>query len=378
MVYGYGSPTVEEAYERAHALCRQIRKPPQLFSVLGGLTSVLHMRGKLRQAHALEDHLLRIAQRASNTTFLLWAYLFQGVTAYNRGHLTVARRRVEAALRFYDPRRHTPHASGGREDPGILCLTTLVSALWLLGYPDQALQKLREVQSLVEQFTDPLSRVMVLGQAAVLNQRRREGHAALESADAFLTLAQEQGFSFRVATGMIYRGWALAECGDVNEGITQIRAGLEAIEETGAILARPYYLALLGEAYGKAERIDDALQVLKKALVLAHTNDDRVYEAEVWRLMGVVCKQRVESGNHKAKIAAEAEQHFQQALRVARQQKAKSLELRAAVGLGRAWAARGQRKKAYQLLSQKYRWFTEGFDTADLQEAKVVLAELKE
>src|SRR5262249_40853802 len=147
---------------------------------------------------------------------------------------------------------------------------------------------------------DPLSRAMVLGQAAVLHQRRREGQAALESADAFLALAQGQGFSFRAATGLIYRGWALAECGDVNEGITQIRAGLEAVEETGAVLARPYYLALLGEVYSKAGQIEDALQVLKKALVLARTNDDRFYEAEVWRLTGVVCRQKAESSKCKA------------------------------------------------------------------------------
>jgi ATP/maltotriose-dependent transcriptional regulator MalT len=239
MVHGYGSSVVEDAYKQAYALCQQLQEPAQLFPVLGGLTTVLHMRGKLRQAHALESQLLRIAQQASNRTFLLWAYLFQGVTAYNRGQLTIARRRIEAALRFYDPCRHNPQASGGREDPGILSSTTLVSILWLLGYPDQALRTLREVQSLAEQSADPLSRVMALGQAAVLYQRRREGQAALKAANLFLTLAREQGFSFRVATGMIYRGWALAECGDAQEGLSQIRAGLEAVEETGAILARP-------------------------------------------------------------------------------------------------------------------------------------------
>jgi predicted ATPase len=376
MVHGYGSPAVEEVYERARALCQQVSETPRLFPVLAGLASVSHMQGKLRQAHELESQLFRIARKASNRTFLLWAHLLHGVTAYNRGKLSTARTHLDAALGFYDPCRHNPQASSGREDPGLLCLTTLVSTLWLLGYPDQALQRLREAMSLAEQSGDPLSRAMVLGQAAVLHQRRREGQAALESAEAFLALAREQGFSFRAATGMIYRGWALAECGEVNEGITQILAGLEAVERTGAVLARPYYLALLSEVYGKAEQIEDAFQVLKKALVLAHKNDERFYEAELWRLMGVLFRKKAKEGEHKAKIAAEAERCFRQALKVARRQKAKSLELRATMSLGRLWAAQGKGKKAHQLLGEGYRWFTEGFNTADLQEAKALLEEL--
>ncbi len=376
MVHGYGSPAVEEAYERARALCQQVSETPRLFPVLAGLASVCHMRGKLRQAHKLEGQLFRIARNASNPTFLLWAHLLQGVTAYNRGQLSRARTQLEAGMRFYDPSRHNPRASGGKEDPGILCLTTLVSSLWLLGYPDQALQRLREALALAEQSADPLSRVMVLGQAAVLHQRRREGQAALESAEAFLALAQGQGFSFRAATGLIYRGWALADCGVVNEGITQIRAGLETLEETGAILARPYYLALLSEAYGKAEQIEVALQVVKKALALAHTNDERFYEAELWRLTGVLLRKTAERSKRKARTEAEAERCFQQALTVARQQKAKSLELRATLNLGRVWAAQGEGKKARSLLSKRYHWFTEGFTTADLKEAKVLLEEL--
>jgi len=113
IVHGYGSPHVAEAYERAHTLCQQVRESPQLFPVLGGLASVLHMRGNLRRAHALEGQLLRIARQASNRTFLLWAYFFQGATAYNRGQLSRAQKGLETALQYYDPRRHNPLASGG-------------------------------------------------------------------------------------------------------------------------------------------------------------------------------------------------------------------------------------------------------------------------
>jgi predicted ATPase len=390
MVHGYGSPAVEEAYERARTLCQQVSETPRLFPVLAGLASVCHMRGKLRQAHKLEGQLFRIAQNATNQTFLLWAHLLQGVTAYNRGQLSLARTQLEAGMRFYDPSRHNPQASGGREDPGILCLTSLVSSLWLLGYPDQALHRLHEALALAEQSADPLSRVMVLGQAAVLHQRRREGPAALRSAEAFLTLAQGQGFSFRAATGLIYRGWALADCGEVNEGITQIRAGLEALEETGAILARPYYLALLSEAYGKAEQIEVALQVLKQALTLAHMNDERFYEAELYRLKGELALQqgargwRLEPSPPSSQASSlkplvsqaaeqEAEGYFLKAIEVARRQQAKSLELRAALSLSRLWQQQDRKEEAHKLLVKIYGWFTEGFDTRDLQEAKILL-----
>ena len=377
MEHGYGSPTVAAAYERAHVLSQEVRKTPRLFPILAGLASVYHMRGKLRQAHELEGQLLRIARRAANRTFLLWAYLFQGMTAYNRGQFSLAQAQIEVALPLYDPQRHNPQASSGREDPGILCLTTLISILWMRGYPDQAQQTLHKAHALAEQSADPLSHAMVLGQAAVLHQRRREGRATLAAADAFLTLAQEQGFSFRAATAMIYRGWALADCGDVQAGIEQIRTGLDAIETHGSVLARPYYLGLLGEAYGKASQIEEALQVVKEALTIAQVNDDRFYEAELWRLMGALLRKETASEKRARKNEEEAERCFWQALKIAQQQKTKALELRVMISLGSTWAAQGKEKEAYRLLEKGYRWFTEGFDTVDLQEAKALLERLK-
>ncbi len=286
MVHGYGSPAVEEAYARARTLAQRVNQTPRLFPALAGLASVAHMRGRLREAHTLEEQLLRLAHSVANKTFCVWAHVLHGVTRYNRGQFTSARVQLETGLQSYDLRQHNPRASGGREDPGILGLTTLASILWLLGYPHQAQQTLHSARSVAEQSADPLSRAMVLGQTAVLHQRRREGRAALDAADAFLTLSQEQGFSFRAATGLIYRGWALVECGKGSEGIEQIRTGLAVVEESGAILARPYYLALLSEAYANAGRVEEALHVLKNAFTFMKASDERFYEAELWRLKG--------------------------------------------------------------------------------------------
>ena len=252
--------------------------------------------------------------------------------------------------------------------------------------------------TLAEQLADPPSQAIALGQAAVLYQRCRDKQAALACANRLIAFAEQHDLSSRLAMGMVYRGWAVAECGQVQEGLDQLKSGLQAIELTGAVLARPYYLALLSEVYGKAGQFEESLRVLQEALVTAHSNEDRFYEAEVWRLQGEftlqkfqvpssefrVLESRKSKGKGQKKLSVsspqplasntqEAEVYFHRAIGIARQQQAKSLELRAAVSLGRLWLTQGKKTQAYQLLDEVYRWFTEGFETADLQEAKALL-----
>ena len=215
------------------------------------------MRGKLRRAHELGVTLTTIAQRTSYPLQVLWAHLLQGTTLYNMGEPAAAREQLEQSLAIYDSHKHGPQVSGGRDDPGIICLSTLASALWLLGYPDQALHKIQQALSLATELDDVLSHALALGQAAVLHQRRREAQSALAHAGTLLTLAQENGFPLRAATAQIYHGWALAESVENDgsaEGLTQIQAGLEAITKTGGELAHPYYLAprYAGAAYRRS------------------------------------------------------------------------------------------------------------------------------
>ena len=184
-----------------------------------------------------------------------------------------------------------------------------------------------------------------------------------------MALSQEHGFPTYVAVGMIARGWALALQGQGEEGIVQLHQGRTAFQAGGAELDRPRCLAVLAEAYGKVGQTEAGLTVLAEALAAAHNTGERYWEAEMHRLQGELLLRR-------ASPTEEVEACFRQALAIARQQQAKSLELRAAMSLSRLWQGQGKRAEAHDLLAPIYGWFTEGFDTADLQEARVLLEEL--
>jgi len=228
----------------------------------------------------------------------------------------------------------------------------------------------QEALILAQQQAHPFSLVSTLAFTAFLQQSRRDKQAAQVQAEATIGLATEQGFAFRRASSIIVQGWALTVQGQVKEGISQIRQGLAAYRATGAEVGCTYYLALLVEAYGHSGQGETGLRVLVEALAVAQKTGERFYEAELYRLQGELLLTR---STHQT---AEAEACFHQTLGVARHQQAKSLELRAAMSLSRLWQRQGKRDEARQLLADTYGWFTEGFDTADLQEAKVLLEEL--
>jgi predicted ATPase len=186
-----------------------------------------------------------------------------------------------------------------------------------------------------------------------------------------MRLAKEQGFPYWMAYSAMLRGWALTQQGQVKEGIEQITQGLRDYRATGAEIQRPYYLALLAEAYGIMGQSETGLVSLAEALVHADKTGERWYEPELHRLQGELLLQ-CSSDNQ-----AEAEHCFQQAITVAQNQQAKSFELRAATSLARLWQQQGKRQEAYDVLAPIYGWFTEGFDTADLQEAKALLEALQ-
>ena len=181
-----------------------------------------------------------------------------------------------------------------------------------------------------------------------------------------MALSTEQGFPYWLAVGTIWRGWALAVQGQAEEGIAQIRQGLTAFRATGSEFLRPYFLTLLAEAYAQRGQAEEGLAVVSEALETVATTGERFYEAELHRLQGELSLQ-------VPTPPAEAEACLQQALAVARRQQAKSLELRAAMSLARLWQRQGKRDAARALLAPIYGWFTEGFDTADLQEARGLL-----
>jgi len=396
---GFAAPEVEKAYARARELCQQVGETPQLFLVLWGLWAFYTVRAELQAARELGEQSLSLAQSVQDPALLLWAHLMVGVTLFWLGEFASAQAHLEQSIALYDPQQHRSHAFFYGQSPKVSCLSIATWALWLLGYPDQAQERIRGALALAQELSHPFSLVYALFYAASLHRFRREVQATQERAEALIALSREQGFLYRLTFGTILRGWATAEQGQGEEGITPIRQGLAAFQATGAGVVRPYFLALLAEAYGKVGQGEKGLSVLAEALTAVEKTGERFYEAELYRLKGelslqsrqvedksqtshgqVEGKSEVTNPQHLApstQAEAEAEACFLKAIEIARRQSAKSLELRAVMSLSQLWQQQGKRGDARQMLAEIYGWFTEGFDTKDLQEAKALLTELK-
>jgi predicted ATPase len=370
MTKGLAAPEVEHAYTQAYALCQQVGETPQLVPVLFGLWRFYLVRPQLHTARELSETLLRLAQRAHDPSLAVLAHYALGATWMWLGTLPAARTHLKEGIARYTPdQRRAPVFRIG-QDPGVGCRAYAAATLWLLGYPDQALAHIHEAMALAHALLHPFSLAYARCWAAIVSQWRRDVLAVYEQAEAAITLSTEQRFLLWEAVGTILRGWVLALQDQDEEGLAQVLQGIAAFRATGAALVVPYYCTLLVEVSAHLGHIEDGLQALAEAHTLVEQQEERWWEAEVHRLRGVLLLRQ--SGISQA----EAETWLQRALDVARRQEAKSLELRAAMSLGRLWQQQGKQAEAQALLAPIYGWFTEGFDTADLQEAKALLEEL--
>jgi predicted ATPase len=383
---GQAAPEVVSVYARARELCRQVGETPQLFPVLWGLFRVYFARAELQAARELANQFLRLAQSAQDPALLMEGHRALGATLQQGGEFISAQGHFQQAIALYDPMQHRSHAFLYGQDPGVIGRQFLAQALWNLGYADQALKWVNEALTLAPDLAHPSSLAVVLYGAAIQHLLRREGGTAQERAEACITLAIEHGLVQWLAMGTTMRGGALAVQGQAEEGIGQLRQGLAAARAIGMELGRPFCLALMAEAYGKARQEEEGLAVLAEALDLVDKTGERWYEAELYRLKGELVLQSgvwsPESENPNTQHLApspqgEAEAYFLKAIAIARQQQAKSWELRASTSLARLWQSQGQKTEAHKLLSDVYSWFTEGFDTKDLQEVKELLEELQ-
>ena len=283
---------------------------------------------------------------------------------------------MEQGIALYARQHHHSHALLYGQDPGVTCLSGAALVLWYLGYPDQAFKKSNEALTLAQELPHPFSLAFALIWAGQLHQLRWEVRFAQERAEALMVLADEQGFAEVLAMGIGLRGWALVEQGQGEEGITEIRRSLEAFRAIEVELWRSYAVVLLAEMYGKEGQAEEGLNVLTEALAVVDKNESRWYEAELYRLKGELTLAQSGVQSLASRDQKEVEECFWKAIKIARRQQAKSLELRAVVSLSRLWQQQGRRDEARQMLAEVYGWFTEGFDTADLQEAKALLAAL--
>jgi predicted ATPase len=367
---GYAAPEVEKTYNYARQLCQHLEDPYQLFPVLRGLWNHYQVRPELQTAQALGEQLLTLAQQVQDTAMLVAAHRALGSALFYLGAVATAYTHYAQGMTLYDPKQHRAAAFLYGDDAGVVCHIHAAWALWYLGYPHQGLARSHEAVMLAQQSAHSFSQGFVLSFAAVVHQFRREVRLTQERAEATIVLATDQGFPLWMARGVVLRGWALAQQGQAQEGIEQIHLGLTTYRATAAELFRPYWLALLAEAYGIMGQPEAGLEVLKEALTVVDTTGARWYEPELHRLKGELLLPQ-SSDNQ-----ADAESCFHQSLEIARNQQAKSFELRTATSLARLWHQQGKRQEAHDLLAPVYGWFTEGFDTADLQDAKALLDEL--
>jgi predicted ATPase len=367
---GYAAPDVERVYARARELCQQIGETLQQVPVLQGLWLFYLNCGELQTARELGEQLLRLIQGTQDPMLRLAAHGALGTTLFWLGELTLALEHLEESIALYDLRQDRSLAALYGHDPGVMHRSYTSYVLWWLGYPSQALQRSDKMRMLAQELAHPLSVAYALGTASSLHQLRREAQATQERAEAAMALSREYGFPYWLGIGTIRRGWALAAQGQGAEGVQQIRQGLAVWRATGADLNRPWFLALLAEACGRAGEAEEGLTAVAEALTAVHIKANRVCEAELYRLKGELLLQQV------IPEVQQAETCLQHALATARRQQAKSLELRAAMSLARLWQRQGKRAEAHTLLAPIYGWFTEGFDTADLQEAKALLEAL--
>jgi predicted ATPase len=366
------APEVEQTYLCAQHLCQHLAEPQRLFPVLRGLWNHYYLRAELQTAHTLAAQLLTLAQQVQDSGMLLAAHRALGTTLFFLGAVTTAHMHYAHGRALYDPQQHRASAFLYGEDAGVICHSFAAWTLWLLGYPEQGLARNDEAMTLAQQIAHPFSLGIAFGTVALFHQLRREVHYTQERAEAAISFTQEQGFPYWMTVGAMLRGWVLAHQGRVQEGVEQITQGLLTYRATGAELLRPYFLALLAEAHSVSGQPEAGLPVLTEALALVDTTGERWCEPELYRLKGALLLQQ--SSAHQA----EAEVSFHRAIAIAQNQQAKSWELRAATSLARLWQQQGKRREAYDLLAPVYHWFTEGFDTADLQEAKALLDELGE
>lgn len=362
---GYSALEAQTTYERARMLGQQLGHPPNA-PVLRALAITLVSRGEIRAANHLGMHLLEIARRTSDPIVFVEAQYVLGVTSFWFGEFAAAREHLEQAVQQYDRRQHRTHVTIYGQDPCVVCLSRLALTLWYLGYPGQAVQHGQQALALAQELGHPLSWAYALNYVAWLSQECGDGPAAQRQAEDVHRLTTQYQLGFWPATTEVLQGWMRVTQGDAAAGLVQMRRGIVAHRTSRHRLHLPYMLALLAQAYKLAGDARRGLAAIARATALVERTEEYFYKAELLRIKGELLLLRSEH--------AGAQACFRHALAPARHQGAKALELRAATSLARLLQRQGRPAEAHKLLADVYGWFTEGFDTPDLQEARTLLA----
>ena len=366
-VRGWAAPETGHVYTRARELWEKLGSPSEFLRIPYGQSSYYMYRGELDLALRLDEDLLRLSHRRDDAAGLVIAHLSSGRNLMYAGRFASSRSHLDEVLALYDPIAHGPLVTHAGIHPQVASQFFLGIVLLCLGFPEQALARSRAAIAEARRLTHLPSLVASLSVGARLLCLVGDDAALNERVDELVAVATEQDFPYWHALGTICRGWLQVKNGDVAEGISLLRGGSAAHRDTGAQLFVPHHIALLAKASEIAGQVGEAVILLDNALQIVERTGERWFAAELNRFKGQLLRQR---------HAEAAEELYRKALSIAVEQEAKLWELRAAASLARLWGEQGRRAEARDLLAPVYGWFTEGFATPDLKEAKALLDEL--
>ncbi len=369
---GWGAQEVSDAYAEARTLARRLGDDRELFVVMRGQGQFHMISGDLQTARALGDRCVALSKVLDDVGVHIETHHLFWSNSFFMGDYGNAMVHSDEGIALYDRAEHHPLTfvySG--HDPGVCCRCFSALILWQRGYPDRALARCREALALAEEVSHPLTLALANWALSYLHLFRREAAPARDWAENEISVCKEYLLPLLLSQGHFQRGWALAEQGEVADGIASMNRGLSGISATGAEMGLPFFIALLGDAYAKSGDVARGLAEIDRALATANQNGAHFQLPEMLRLKGDLLLRQTDPD------ATAAEQCLREALQVAQRQGAKLPELRAAHSLAQLWRRNGEAGRAYDLLALPFGWFTEGFDTPDLQDAKALLADLK-
>ena len=374
---GYATPETKAALDEARSLFEKadaLGEPPEdpllLFSILYGFwvsNFVGHNGDALRE---LGSQFLALAEKQTAAGPLLVAHRLMGSCLSTTGNLVEGRTHLDKAIALYNRAEHNQLATRFGQDVGVVILSWRSWTAWVLGHPEAALADVKLAVKNAREIGHAPTLIYALFFASSVHAFCGNYATAIPLCDEFVALADEKGASFWEAQAMSFRSCLLSMTGEGADAVHMITSALSTYRSTGASVFMPWYLSTLARAYAKLGQFDDAWRCVREALTMAETTKERWFQAEVHRFAGEIALKSSQPD------AAKAEGYFERALTVARQQQAKSWELRAAMSLARLWRSQGKPQQARELLAPVYGWFTEGFDTRDLKEAKDLLDEL--
>jgi predicted ATPase len=363
-VKGFAAPEVERTFIRASELCQQLDARAQLFNAQFSLAIAYVVKAEYERAFGQAEQCLRLAEDLRNPAMLMQSHWVTGLSECYLGRLEAARNHFEQTISIHD--------AEGIDSPAslygaVLSRAHLARMLLYLGYPDGSRRVMDEAIVRAERLRHPIGLANTFSLATQIETLHRNARKTEELAEAIARHSEEHGMPYYAAVATMMRGWALAMRGQPETGTLRLREGLASHLATGTRQQHAYFLALLAEALVEAGRAGEGLEALDEAMQVARQSSERYYEAELLRLRGELLLKP------EAVSLSEAEACFQQAVGLARDQNAKSFELRAMMSLCRLWRRQGKREEARATLAEIYGWFTEGFDTADLKEAREFL-----